>query len=76
MTISAPLMSSAKKQSVVSQCVTRTKAGWRGVAAAAGTAEGVVGMQATSLTAGIVSRSSPIGALGSHRPVYNWNGAQ
>jgi hypothetical protein len=56
--------------------VTRTKAGWRGAAAAAGTAEGVVGMQAASLTAGIVSRSSPIGALGSHRPVYNWNGAQ
>jgi hypothetical protein len=56
MTISAPLISRAKKHKVVIQWVTRTKAEWRGVVAGAETAEGDVGLQTASLTAGIVSR--------------------
>lgn len=56
MTISAPVTSMAKKHSVVSQCVTRTKARWRGVAVSAATAAGALEMQAASLTPGIVPR--------------------
>jgi hypothetical protein len=50
MTISPPLTSRAKKQKVVIQCVTRTRAECREVAVVAETAEAETGTQAESPT--------------------------
>lgn len=51
MTISTPLTSRAKKQKVVIQCVTRTRAACRGEGDTTGATAAELGRQADSLTA-------------------------